>query len=235
LIYTGIKIYVNNSLLFEDNVDFYISGFQQPITLTVSYVKSTTLLTVNILQPSTSLNVTYNNTTDLGAQLGTSTDFTFGFSGRCGGVSQNNDVMNFTIEGEMESIRPVIAAEALMAPADNAEFSGTSDIDILWDDTKITDYLSLTISKITMYSEQQPAGYSVTTDTADDGAYTWSSVPVFNSKCTLEFEAVNTDNMTNSRIFTGNEFTILPEPGLFIIYYFGLWIIYFRRRIGSVS
>jgi len=131
---------------------------------------------------------------------------------------------------------PQIATNALIFPFAGAALLAPFPTNIIWNFEGITDDLdgtNLTITKISVHlSETSNEVSTVTNDVSNLlGEIPWlvpSELIGGDTNYVLKFEVVDSSSLTNSRIFWDNEFTIVPEPCLFIIYHL-LFMIYWRR------
>ena len=135
---------------------------------------------------------------------------------------------------------PQIVADTLIFPGKNSIIHASQLTNVTWNTEKIFDNIdgtNLTIIEINLhYADTTNFILEVTNNIANTLGEIEMYIPDGNwdglTNYVLKFEVVDSSSLTNSRIFWDNEFIIVPEPFLFIIYYLGLWIIYSRRPLG---
>ena len=127
-----------------------------------------------------------------------------------------------------------ISATALIFPASNSTVFALQLTNIIWNAEQILDDLNstnLTISKISLhYADTTNQILIVTNDVANvPGKIEWKvqeSKWAGKPNYVLNFEIVDSESLTNSRIFWNNKFTLVPEPVfIWIIGLMELWII----------
>ncbi len=94
-----INVYANNSTTPKGSVSANLAGFT-PFNVTVSYAPTTTTLSVALSQAG-GPNVSYDVDIDLANELGTTADFTIGFSAQTGGSANNHGIHNFTFDEQI--------------------------------------------------------------------------------------------------------------------------------------
>jgi len=131
---------------------------------------------------------------------------------------------------------PQIATNALIFPCAGARLLAPFSTNITWFVDKITDDTdgtNLVITKISVHlASNSNEVANVTNDVSNLlGEIQWQ-VPYdllsYSTSYVLRIEAVDSASLTNSRIFTDNEFTIIPESFLVINFY--LLFIFFLRK-----
>jgi len=133
-----------------------------------------------------------------------------------------NDVVNIHRKTWIESA-PQIATNALVFPASNSVVWAPYPTNIIWDVSKITDDIdgtNLTITKISVFLEKTTNEVSVVTNNINNllGEISWlvpENLVGNETNYVLKFEVVDSESLTNSRIFWDNKFIIIPElPGI---------------------
>ena len=120
---------------------------------------------------------------------------------------------------------PRIATDALIFPAVGSELYEGDLTNIIWDIEKIfdsNDKTNLTITKISVLDANSSNEIVEITNNIQNvvGEIPWLVPNYFadsGNNYVLEFEVVNSSSITNSRIFTDNEFTIVPEPVIILL------------------
>jgi hypothetical protein len=130
-----------------------------------------------------------------------------------------NDVVSIHRKTWIESA-PQIATNALIFPASNSVVWAPYPTNIIWDVSRITDDIdgtNLTITKITVFLEKTTNEISIVTNDIDNllGEISWlvpENLVGNETNYVLKFEVVDSESLTNSRIFWDNKFIIIPEP-----------------------
>ena len=130
-----------------------------------------------------------------------------------------NDVVSIYRKTWIESA-PRIATNALIFPCAAAQLLAPFPTNITWLVDKITDETdgtNLVITKISVHlAGNSNEVANVTNDISNLlGEISWlvpESLIGNETNYVLRFEIVDSESLTNSRIFTDNEFTIIPEP-----------------------
>ena len=115
---------------------------------------------------------------------------------------------------------PQIATNALIFPASNSVVWAPYPTNIIWDVSKITDDIdgtNLTITKISVFLEETTNEVSIVTNNINNllGEIFWfvpENLVGNETNYVLKFEVVDSESLTNSRIFWDNKFIIIPEP-----------------------
>ena len=97
---------------------------------------------------------------------------------------------------------------------------------IIWDIEKITDDIddtNLIISKISVYLAETTNEVGIITNDVSNllGEIPWlvpENLIGNETNYVLRFEVANSLSLTNSRIFWYNKFTVVPEPGFYLIF-----------------
>ena len=147
-----------------------------------------------------------------------------------------NDVVTIQRKTAIES-EPQIATNALIFPALNSMIYASQWTNIIWDFAKITDDVDATnlmISKITLhYADTTQLIADVESNVSNTlGEIEWYVSPGSwdgKTNYVLKFEVVDSSSLTNSRIFWYDKFTVIPEPGLFLILNFGFALLIYSK------
>ena len=96
-----IAVYCNRKTLLQVPVNGLLIDMTaaNAVDFTASYDASRCELSVSLHQPSTGVRTSLVTHVDLGAEIGTGPVATFGFSGRTGGATENNQIDRFRIDG----------------------------------------------------------------------------------------------------------------------------------------
>ena len=139
-------------------------------------------------------------------------------------LQSTNSVVCIRRKTAIESA-PQIATNALLFPS-SGSILAPDMTNIYWDFGRITDDVDgtdLIITKISVYDMDTTNELAAITNNVSNllGQIPWV-VPVelisVDTEYALRFEAVDSNSLTNGRIFFGNEFAIIPESGyLFIV------------------
>ncbi len=124
---------------------------------------------------------------------------------------------------------PQIATNALIFPSFNSELFEGDLTNIIWDIDKITDDIDgtdVTITKISILLADDSSEVGIITNDISNllGEISWivpDDLVGSASGYVLRFDVIDSELLTTNRIFWDNEFTVIPEPGfylLFIIY-----------------
>ena len=133
--------------------------------------------------------------------------------------------------------QPDIATNALIFPSANAVLLAPLPTNIIWNLEKITDNIdgtNLTITKISVHCAETTNELEIITNNIPNllGEISWI-VPEYligyDTNYVIKFDVVDSSNLTNSRFFWNNKFTIIPEPHL-IIGLLILFILKFRKK-----
>jgi len=135
-----------------------------------------------------------------------------------------NSVVSVQRKTLIES-EPHIATNALIFPSANSELYEGDTTNIIWDVKLINDEMdstNLIITKISVYDAAMTNEITTVTNDVSNllGSIPWL-VPEYliagDTNYLMRFEVVDSTSLTNSRIFFDNEFTIVPEAGIFIM------------------
>jgi len=138
---------------------------------------------------------------------------------------------------------PQFATNSLVFPANNSVVLAPYSTNIIWDFNKITDDndgTNLTITKVSVFLAEITNEISIITNNVSNlsGQILWlvpENLVGGDTNYVLQFEVVDNDSLTNSRIFWDNKFTVVPEGGIvFSILCLVFSIFIFRRKIKKI-
>jgi hypothetical protein len=132
---------------------------------------------------------------------------------------------------------PRIETNALVFPFPGSMLNAAEYTNIVWNPIKIHDAIdgtNVTISSIiVLRSNDLSETAVVVTNLANGiGKYAWWVPPELISGTTgyvLRFEVYDSSSLTNSRVFSGNGFIVVPEPCGFLIFNFLILIVVYSR------
>jgi predicted outer membrane repeat protein len=118
-----------------------------------------------------------------------------------------------------EEAIPRIETNALIFPFAGSMLSASAHTNIIWDPVKIYDEIdgtNLTVNVISVLrsNDLSEAAIAATNIANGNGAYTWLVPPELIGGVTgyvLRFEVIDSSSLTNSRVFSGNGFIVVPE------------------------
>ena len=135
-----------------------------------------------------------------------------------------------------DEVAPRIATNALIFPSMAAVILAPLPTNIIWDVSRITDetdQTNLTITKISVHLASNSNEVATVTNDISNllGEIGWQvpeSIIGGATNYVIRFEVVNSLSLTNCRIFSNNEFIVVPECGGVLL--FGFFILFYLKK-----